>query len=304
MTTVTSNDSVSETALDSSGIDLAAALPEPDECCEPRISRRQLCRLGVQALTVAAIGGTGYTAWSARLETTRQTVNLGISRPLRVVGVSDLHLDADRSKYFEVVERIRRERPDLVVIVGDTLDHRKGSDVTRINEVISAIDAPMGKIATLGNWDRDSVDDIDALRGEFEAAGARLLVNETCEIAGLRIVGVDDMVRGNPDLRLAREEIAKAPTLVLSHCPAFYDSVLEATPTAEDRRFLMISGHTHGGQVAPFGIALFTPSSSGRYVAGAYGDEGRSLYVMRGIGTSGFPWRVGAKPEISVFEIS
>ncbi len=299
MTTATSIDSVSETTLDP-----AAELPEPDACREPRISRRQLCRLGFQALSVAAIGSTGYTAWSTRLETTRQTVSLGISRPLRIVGVSDLHLDADRSKYFDVVERIRQEEPDLVVIVGDTLDHRKGSDVTGLKEVISAIDAPMGKIATLGNWDHDSVDDIDALRGEFEAAGARLLVNETCEVAGLRIVGVDDMVVGKPDLRLAQREIATGPTLVLSHCPGFYDPVLEATPAGKDRRFLMISGHTHGGQVAPFGIALFTPSSSGRYVAGAYGEEGRSLYVMRGIGTSGLPWRIGAKPEVSVFEIS
>jgi len=305
MTTVSSSEFVARTAPGSSCAEPpGTARPGVDEASTPRISRRRLCRLGFHGLSVAALGGAGYTAWTAALETTRHAVSLGIPYPLRVVAVSDLHLDGNRSKYFDLIERVQGEKPDLIVIVGDTVDYRKGSHAMGINEVISALDAPLGKIATLGNWDHETVDDIDVLRRQFEAAGARLLVNEVCEIAGLRVVGVDDMVLGDPDLRVVEEATSAGPTLLLSHCPGFHDIVLDALPAGTDRRFLTISGHTHGGQIAPFGIVLFTPSYSGSYVAGAYGEEGSSLYVLRGVGTSGLPWRMGARPEVGVFEIS
>jgi predicted MPP superfamily phosphohydrolase len=59
-----------------------------------------------------------------------------------------------------------------------------------------------------------------------------------------------------------------------------------------------LSGHTHGGQVAPFGIATILPPGCGRYVAGWYRDSGPPMYVSRGIGTSLFPVRIGATPEL------
>jgi hypothetical protein len=65
---------------------------------------------------------------------------------------------------------------------------------------------------------------------------------------------------------------------------------------------LLLAGHTHGGQVAPFGLALTLPSGSGRYVAGWYRDAGPPMYVSRGIGTSLIPVRLGATPELVRFE--
>jgi predicted MPP superfamily phosphohydrolase len=66
---------------------------------------------------------------------------------------------------------------------------------------------------------------------------------------------------------------------------------------------LVLSGHTHGGQIAPFGITLVTPRGSGSYVKGWYHQEGHSMYVMRGIGTTGVPLRIGATPELLVLDI-
>jgi predicted MPP superfamily phosphohydrolase len=66
----------------------------------------------------------------------------------------------------------------------------------------------------------------------------------------------------------------------------------------------MLSGHTHGGQVAPFGRPLYRPRGSGRYVSGWYRDADRvPMYVSRGIGTSVVPIRLGAVPEIAVFDL-
>ena len=66
---------------------------------------------------------------------------------------------------------------------------------------------------------------------------------------------------------------------------------------------IVIAGHTHGGQIAPFGKAVVTPSGSGSYIHGWYQSGNTSMYVMRGIGTSGPPIRIGARPEILVLDI-
>jgi predicted MPP superfamily phosphohydrolase len=66
----------------------------------------------------------------------------------------------------------------------------------------------------------------------------------------------------------------------------------------------MLSGHTHGGQIAPFGIAIKLPHGSGGYVSGWSRDDGGPLYVSRGIGTSLVPIRIGATPELAQFDWS
>ena len=83
--------------------------------------------------------------------------------------------------------------------------------------------------------------------------------------------------------------------LVLAHCPITRDAL--ALP-AGHAASLVLSGHTHGGQVAPFGIATILPRGCGRYVAGWYRDAGPPMYVSRGIGTSLLPVRIGATPEL------
>jgi hypothetical protein len=65
---------------------------------------------------------------------------------------------------------------------------------------------------------------------------------------------------------------------------------------------LMLSGHTHGGQVQIFGCAPRVPRGSGRYREGWYEDAGPVMYVSRGVGTSVLPVRLGARPEVSFFE--
>jgi predicted MPP superfamily phosphohydrolase len=65
----------------------------------------------------------------------------------------------------------------------------------------------------------------------------------------------------------------------------------------------MLAGHTHGGQVAPFGHALILPPGCHGYVQGRYARPPHQLYVTRGLGSSHLPFRVGARPELAILDI-
>jgi hypothetical protein len=160
--------------------------------------------------------------------------------------------------------------------------------------------------------------DLDALAAVYRAAGCRLLVNDfAVHRAGgrsIRLTGLDDLIGGTPDAGKALGGPSQTDAhLVLAHCPEHRDlllhaaapSVLErlAAPAASFRgATLMLSGHTHGGQVNVFGWTPVLPRGSGRYVRGWFRDAGQvPLYVSRGIGTSVAPVRFGARPEVAVF---
>src|SRR5690606_18580500 len=117
------------------------------------------------------------------------------------------------------------------------------------------------------------------------------------------VTGLDDLVGGRPDAAAAFAGVGAAPNhLLLAHCPMHRDlyraalargSADASLPTPQ----VMLAGHTHGGQIAPFGWAPLRPRGSGRYVRGWYRDDPTAMYVSRGLGTSVVPARVGAVPE-------
>ena len=80
-------------------------------------------------------------------------------------------------------------------------------------------------------------------------------------------------------------------------------SMAAAWARSGPRFALCLAGHTHGGQVALFGFALWTPRGSGNFTAGRYDSTMCPIYVSRGIGTSILPIRLGARPEIAVFTL-
>jgi predicted MPP superfamily phosphohydrolase len=130
--------------------------------------------------------------------------------------------------------------------------------------------------------------DLAELARVYERHNVRLLVNETVVHAGVTLTGVDDLA-GAPDLRRACAGVAGTPLhLLLAHSPAFRDSVaahghpagvLKPERVAVDGIGMMLSGHTHGGQVALAGWAPLLPPGSGRYARGWFRDGGRAAAV-------------------------
>src|SRR2546426_171379 len=148
---------------------------------------------------------------------------------------------------------------------------------------------------------------IDRATGEkaYGIAGVELLYNSTTRIrvgnASLTVVGIDDPVRGDPDVVAATRGLAgRAPCLWVLHAPGYVDTIHAGVVP---RPAAVLSGHTHGGQVRlPF-YTPFTPYGSGRFVAGWYRDTLAPLYVSRGIGTVGLPARLFCPPELPIFTL-
>ena len=127
----------------------------------------------------------------------------------------------------------------------------------------------------------------------YAAHGVSLLINN-CQGG---VVGIDDFTAGKPALTEAIAQCSDTtPWLLVQHSPGFFDSPLAKSSPA--RFDLIVSGHTHGGQLAIFGWAPVTPEGSGRFVSGDYVTPLGRLFVTRGLGTSLLPIRLGARPEL------
>jgi predicted MPP superfamily phosphohydrolase len=249
---------------------------------------------------VALLSGAGYIYRSSRLQVSHERVLLPqATEKVRIVALSDLHAPCLYTSVAHLIAVINAHEPDIFILAGDTVD-KSGNEP--IVESFKQVKARLAKVATLGNWEYLGKLDLDKLRWSYGSAGISLLVNDILEAPGLTIAGFDDFVMGSPHYEiLSDESLADRPLLVTSHCPGCFDRITSLARS----RIVLISGHTHGGQVAPFGIALITPEGSGPYVQGWYQREEHSMYVMRGIGTSpGLPVRMGARPELLVLDFA
>lgn len=267
------------------------------------VSRRRFLATGA-GLAAAAVGGSLYR--SNELEAVRTTLPGGprAGPALRVALATDMHAPHDTFEHDTLARALEEFSPDLLLIAGDAVN-RRGDEA--LVAAYASLPARYGKFASLGNWEYQGDCDLALLRAEYDRAGVRLLVNETAtvDVGGVRVAvtGLDDLLRGRPDLdRLPSP--SGTPTdrsLVMAHCPALFDSI-----AAESKALhTVLAGHTHGGQITPFGQVFMTPRGSGRYVRGWYEapGTGHRLYVSRGLGNSRIPLRVGSRPEISLLTL-
>ncbi len=263
----------------------------------PNPSRRWIVR-GLVALT-AIVGLYSFAVEPDWVEVTRSTLTpLEIGGPsrtgagaIRVLHLSDLHGNTPGTREAAILATIERERPDLVVLTGDTCDTGRFGPYASF---LGALHAPLGVFAVEGNWEhwRPSEDEV----ATYRSAGITLLVNESRKLRDdLWIVGFDDQTGGRPDAAKALRDVpAGVTTLALMHSPGFFDSVAGRVTFA-------LAGHTHGGQVCAPGLGpLWLPQGCGRYVAGVYEERGSAMYVSRGLGTSMLPVRFFARPEIAL----
>ena len=244
-------------------------------------------------------GCSGYAYRSKDLEVSHQNQKLkGLRERLRIVAVSDLHLPCFYSSPSELVTRINALKPGIFICAGDIVDKRGNEGLVLGFEKVRANHA---KLAILGNWEYQGHVDLQRLRVEYEKARFSLMVNKAIEVAGLTLVGLDDHLHGAPDYKFLNRGLpALGSVLVISHCPESFNFIKGVSAS----RVITISGHTHGGQIAPFGVVFHTPKGSGPYVQGWYHKGKHSMYVSRGIGTTpGLPVRIGARPELLVLDL-
>ena len=211
-----------------------------------------------------------------------------------LVALSDAHLGTQlREQWFtERLGEIQALRPDIVVFLGDIFEGHGNTpqDIPALRQ----LSAPLGKWFVDGN--HDSYRNGETRGALLQQAGFRHLANQWAEVApGLVLAGVKDLTssarRGIEDdsLALALAQRPAGTTVLLSHTP------WQAERAANAGVELMLSGHTHGGQIWPFGYLVQTEYP---LLAGRYDIKGMTAIVSRGVGTWGPRMRLWHRGEI------
>ena len=214
---------------------------------------------------------------------------------LVLVALSDLHLGTLIGERWlkRLVDRVEELHPDLLLVVGDLVDGNIGN-VESLLPHLKNLRAPLGIWAVTGNHEYYA--GLDRSIALFEAAGFSVLRDRWAQITpGVVLAGVDDLTArqqfGQND-RPVEKALADRPagaTILLSHSP------LQADKAAAAGVGLMLSGHTHNGQIWPFNhlVALRYPLMGGRYQV-----DGMTVIVSRGAGTWGPRMRLWWPSEI------
>lgn len=266
------------------------------------ISRRRFLTLGAAGLSgVLLAEAAWYEPQALQVERNAIVSPLPGGR-IRLVQVSDLHLSSFNNYFREVASKVISLEPDLIVLTGDYLEEER--NIRGVLSFLKQLRAPHGIYAVQGNWEYWSRLEGENLRRHFAGAGVRLLINERAdlEIKGraLSIYGLDYPSSTDYLRRLQQEMDPRRFNLLLSHVPAFAHEQLS------EHLNLILSGHTHGGQIRlPYLPPFYLPRYSGRFVAGFYqvSEYQVPLYVSRGVGTSVLPLRFLCRPEIGLFEV-
>jgi predicted MPP superfamily phosphohydrolase len=229
----------------------------------------------------------------------------------RIAQLSDIHLDEFTEPFFleRLVQKVNALNPDLVLLTGDFITHGSltfiagGHAIHRCAEILTTLTAPQ-RYAILGN--HDVAFNAKVVTRALVAHGTPVLINQYVPIerngARLWLSGVDDPGTSYPDLNLAVPAKPDGPVLLMAHEPDFADDV-----TAHPRGplvDLMLAGHSHGGQIRlPLLGAMILPPLGRKYPEGFYQLNRMQLYVNRGIGTVGLPFRLNCPPEITLITL-
>jgi predicted MPP superfamily phosphohydrolase len=226
----------------------------------------------------------------------------------RIVQISDIHLEEYAEEYYlrEVVEQVNALAGDLVLVTGDFVSrgpltvNTSMSAAARCGAILSRITC-VERYGVLGN--HDAIVGSRIVRDHMENNGLPLLANEYVLVerggAHVYLAGLDNVSEGHPNLMLAVPPSPDAPVILMVHEPDYANNIV--THERGGLVDLIFSGHTHGGQVRVPGIRPLTLPPLGRiYMEGHFVLGQSQLYVNRGIGTVGVPFRLNCPPEITV----
>jgi predicted MPP superfamily phosphohydrolase len=257
-------------------------------------------------LVASGLALTGWAYWTAIADPVVRQAQVALpgwpagAAPVRAVLIADLHVagpDMPPARLARIVAQVNALRPDLVLIAGDFISDKRTSTrhyaQAEAAAPLAGLRARLGVVAVLGNHDhwRDPA----GARAALAAAHVRLLDNDAAQLGPLAVGGLDDAFTRHEDLAATLHAMRALPgaRILLSHSPDPFSRLPRDVG-------LMLAGHTHCGQVRlPLLGAVKTMSAYGqRYACGLIREQGRTLIVTAGLGTSGLPLRLGAVPDL------
>jgi hypothetical protein len=228
------------------------------------------------------------------------------------VQISDLHIKSFGYREKSLIEKIVEINPDLLIITGDFVTSDEG--IKPCLEVMAKLSENRKVIAVLGNNDHEhnkiKLNTVLLTEG-LKKLGVNILQNESLKLSfsdkekgianTLYIVGLDDNFLYYDNIYKALTNVPdNADKILLAHSPNIVEKI------DIDKFLLVLSGHTHGGQIViPFIGAIYTNSmknTNNTFVSGLYHFKSVLLYVNRGIGNSLLPIRLFCRPEITLFK--
>jgi predicted MPP superfamily phosphohydrolase len=245
-----------------------------------------------------APGGTTVTAFGAFQLVTHRVPVRGLAAPVSLVQLTDVHLRQPTPSLTRLAGAISALSADVVVLTGDIV--AREWQHTAVHYFLARLpEARLGRFACMGNWEHWAGFSPQRWREMLAPHRVRLLVDEAADVGPIRLVGLDDGTAATPQIDAALSGGAPGvPTVVLSHSPGIFPAI--ARPSVA----LVLSGHTHGGQVRVPGVgALWVPMGSGPYILGFYEQDRTLIAVGRGLGWSLAPLRANCPPEVVRFEL-
>jgi predicted MPP superfamily phosphohydrolase len=293
-------------ARDAAAAHVATLKPTPIAVFSP--ARRRFLRQSAVALSATPFAASAYGLLYSRLdiEVTHRRIRLArlpkSFEGFRIAQLSDIHIGP-----FMPADEVRRcvtitnqLKANLVVMTGDYLSWDPAPQ-GEVVQALAGLRAPYGVFGSLGNHE-SLTDTEESITRLFATQGIRILRQESAPIRlggdTLNLIGLDDSI--TDDKVVEHLVMPGTVNILLNHNPNDFDQAVELGID------LMLAGHTHGGQLSleflRRGLALIRLETP--YVSGWYEKSGGQLYVNRGIGTTILPIRLGARPEITVLELS
>ncbi|QPA32404.1 metallophosphoesterase [Thermaerobacillus caldiproteolyticus] len=226
---------------------------------------------------------------------------------IRILHLSDLHLENLSISPDYLYNKLKDEHIDLIALTGDFLDRKKSIPklVPYLN-VFQQLNPAYGIYAVFGNHDYVlRGQHFQTLKKTLEQHGCILLQNETRTIfvdgKTVNIIGIDDFSTKRSDLQKAYANVKDGLNLVLTHDP---NIVLHM----HDYHFdYLLSGHFHGGQIhwpKPYHLVKMGKLVRMNMIKGYHEIDGKPFYISEGLGQTGVNIRVGTKPEITIHTLS
>ncbi len=228
---------------------------------------------------------------------------------LKVLHISDIHINLLRIRAEKVKEVIRQENPDIILLTGDFIE--KPVQTSVFLDFLQKIKQNNKTYLCLGNHDykayKDKNDGLETFIREIRSHHAEVLINSSVHFeknsVKYDLIGIDDLREGKPDVEKALAGCSPSSTkIAFSHNP---DLVLQLSRKHADYFFC---GHFHGGQIwAPFNLEFILLRKDklckNGIKRGLHKINGINAYLNRGLGNVVVPMRFLSRPEISIYTI-
>ncbi|RXJ91569.1 metallophosphoesterase [Arcobacter sp. CECT 8983] len=267
--------------------------------------RRDFFKKSLDVGAVALAGGINakamYNAKHIELEKVEVKIK-NLKQKYKIVQLSDIHIGGlvDKKFIHNLVLKVNSLNADIIVITGDLVDTKMKYAKAALDE-LKNLNSKYGTYFIVGN--HEYFHDVAAIIKYVNSLGIKTLENENVYIGeedkGFYLAGVYDIFGNNinaymPDLKKALQGTKDFPKVLLAHQPKYIKEI-------DQKVDLILSGHTHGGQIAPFNLLVRLQQP---YIKGLHKhNENTQIYVNKGTGFWGPPMRLGASSEISEITI-